>query len=96
MYNRDNLFNSWPPTEKEFDALTLTQAYKVLVIYSCTFKRNGLNLMATLLIGYVVSLCKRGQLTERFLTKISVGIESELGIKIECTIEEIRNMYTVI
>lgn len=49
----------------------------------------------SLFTNYIMCLCKCGQLTERLIVKVSTEIENELGIVIESTVEEVRNMWSM-
>lgn len=59
-FNRAGLPTAWPFTAAEIDALTICQAYKVLIIISRTPKAAPATTACSLLVSSIIALCKKG------------------------------------
>lgn len=92
-FNRFELPNAWPFTQVEIDALTICQAYKVIIILSRTPKGIPTKIACSLLITSIVSLCKRGQVSPKFIDKIVSGVSSETQIDVDISTETLKMIW---
>lgn len=69
-FNRNGLPAVRPFNQEQINTLTICQAYKVMIIFSRTSKAVPVTTACSLLVTSIVSLCKRGQVSPRFIDKI--------------------------
>lgn len=92
-FNRNGMPEAWPFTQPEIENLTICQAYKVIIILSRTPKGVPAKIACSLLVTSIVSLCKRGQVSPKFIDKIVTGVSTETQLDIDISSETLKIIW---